>query len=284
MAVVEAWRNASEATTTGAGVLRPDEFARYVELERADCGPSLSPWVENYWMLRWDLPAGTSYLSSTLPHPACTLSVERGHRRAGVGREHVVVTGVLTRRFDVDVAGVGWVFGVKFRPGGLASLTGTSARTLRDLTVPALGVVGASTHATLDALGPPLDMDTCRRRVDAVLAQDGTTPEADYQFVLQIIGEMLDDPSLVRVAQLEDRFATTARRLQRLFAHYVGVSPKWVLARYRMHDVVTELDHGYDGSLADLAARHGWFDQAHFAREFSRLVGCPPSAYQRPRR
>ncbi|CUR59586.1 putative transcriptional regulator [metagenome] len=283
MAGVEAWRNASEVTTTGAGVLRPEEFARYVELERFDCADDLSPWVDNYWMLRWDLPAGTSYLSSTLPHPACTLSVERGHPRSGVGPERVVVTGVLTRRFDVHVAGQGWVFGVKFRPGGLASLTGTGARELRDATVHAAGVFDAATCEALEALGPDVEPATCRRRVDAALTPESGTPEADYVFLLQVISEMLTDRSMIRVAELEDRFAVTARRLQRLFAHYVGVSPKWVLARYRMHDVVTELDEGYAGSLADLATRYGWFDQAHFTREFTRLVGCPPGSYQRPR-
>ena len=51
-----------------------------------------------------------------------------------------------------------------------------------------------------------------------------------------------------------------------------------MLARYRIHDAVTELDPGYDGSLADLAARYGWFDQAHFTREFTDLVGVPPGA------
>ena len=96
-------RNASPTTSTAAGVLRPEELARHVQVERLACAEALDPWVENYWLLRWDLPEGTSHLSSTLPHPACTLSVERGHRRPEVGDDPVVVTGVLTRRFDVDV-------------------------------------------------------------------------------------------------------------------------------------------------------------------------------------
>ena len=54
-----------------------------------------------------------------------------------------------------------------------------------------------------------------------------------------------------------------------------------ILARYRIHDAVSDLDAGYDGSLADLATRYGWFDQAHFTREFTELVGVPPGAYQR---
>ena len=66
---------------------------------------------------------------------------------------------------------------------------------------------------------------------------------------------MLADRSLLRVAQVEAAAGSGPAALQRLFARYVGVSPKWVLARYRMHDVVTDLDAGYGGSLADLAAR-----------------------------
>ncbi len=57
-----------------------------------------------------------------------------------------------------------------------------------------------------------------------------------------------------------------------------------MLARYRMHDAVTRLDEGYVGSLVDLAAEHGWYDQAHFTRDFRRLVGQSPAAYAvRPR-
>lgn len=91
---------------------------------------------------------------------------------------------------------------------------------------------------------------------------------------------MLGDRSLVRVSQVEMALGIGRRSLQRLFERYIGVSPKWVLARYRMHDVVTALDEGYVGPLGELAAEHGWFDQAHFTRDFTRLVGVPPGEYR----
>ena len=81
------------------------------------------------------------------------------------------------------------------------------------------------------------------------------------------------------MTQVEERHALGTRQLQRLFSRYVGATPKWVLARYRMHDAVTVLDEGHDGSLADLAATHGWYDQAHFNRDFRRLVGQSPGEY-----
>jgi AraC-like DNA-binding protein len=275
-------RNASPTTSTGAGVLHPDELARHVHVERMPCAEALAPWVENYWMLRWDLPPGASYLSQTLPHPACTLSVERGHLRPGVdAAEPVVVTGVVTHRFEVTVADQGWVFGVKFRPGGLASLAGGSVRPLRDRTVPAGGIFPRASVEALGELGPQLTGEHCRRRVDALLAGSARSPEPAYETLLGVVATMLEDRTLIRVGQIEERCGIERRRLQRLFERYVGATPKWTLARYRMHDAVSDLDAGYAGSLADLAARYGWFDQAHFTREFTELIGLPPGAYQR---
>jgi AraC-like DNA-binding protein len=275
-------KNASPATSTAAGVLRPDELVKHVQVDRMPCADALAPWVENYWMLRWDLPEGATYVSRTLPHPACTLGVERGHLRAGVEEaEPVVVTGVLTRRFDVTIQDQGWVFGVKFRPGGLASLTGLSARPLRDQTVAASGIFSAATVKSLRELGPHLSGAECQHYVDDLLTGLVRTPEPAYERLLDVVSTMLEDRTLVRVGQVEERCGIEKRRLQRLFERYVGATPKWTLARYRIHDAVSDLDAGYDGSLADLAAHYGWFDQAHFTREFTELVGVPPRTYQR---
>ena len=69
------------------------------------------------------------------------------------------------------------------------------------------------------------------------------------------------------------------RTLQRLFRRYVGVGPKWVLQRARLHDAVDRIDAGRVTDLASLALELGWFDQAHFTRDFTALVGQSPAAY-----
>ena len=75
----------------------------------------------------------------------------------------------------------------------------------------------------------------------------------------------------------------SVRSLQRLFAGYVGVSPKAVLARHRLQDAAAAIDDGAD-DLAGLAASLGWFDQAHFSRDFRAVTGTTPSAYLRSAR
>jgi AraC-like DNA-binding protein len=272
------WTN---ATASRAGVLRPQEFARYVQLDRRPAGPEVRHWVENHWSLRWDLPEGRSFASQVLAHPTVSLTAELGsHPRPELPAGHLFVTGVATQRFDVDARGWGRVAGVRFRPGGLTALTGRPASGWTDRSVAALEVLPADLCAVLD--DPELVEDPARwaAAAEAGLAALHPEPDPRYDDLLGIVADMLDDRSLLAVQEVGRRHGMSARTLQRLFLHYIGVGPKWVLARYRMHDVVTDLDEGYDGALTDLAQRYGWYDQAHFTRDFVALVGVAPSDYR----
>lgn len=273
----------TNATASTAGILRPDEFARHAVLKREPAGSAVAHWVENHWALRWDLPEGRSFASQVVPHPTCSLTFERStHPRPAVPvGEELVVTGVATQRFDVDVRGSGRVVGIRFRPGGLAALTGGSAADWTDATVAAREVLPAAVCRVLDdpdlADDPAAWAGAAEHELAGLAAEDG---DPRYDQLLAIVGAMLEDRSLITVAQVAEGHAVSVRTLQRLFTHYVGIGPKWVLARYRMHDALTEIDDGYDGTLTDLAARYGWYDQAHFTRDFTALVGLTPSAYR----
>jgi AraC-like DNA-binding protein len=74
-------------------------------------------------------------------------------------------------------------------------------------------------------------------------------------------------------------FGLPERRLQRLFAEYVGVSPKWVIRRARLHEAARFADAGGDVDWATLATDLGYSDQAHLTREFTATLGMPPSRY-----
>jgi transcriptional regulator GlxA family with amidase domain len=89
------------------------------------------------------------------------------------------------------------------------------------------------------------------------------------------------DRDITRVRDVTDRAGVGTRRLQRLFAAYVGVGPKWVIRRARPHEAVERLDNGHRLDLGFLARELGYFDQAHFARDFRQAVGRPPAAYAR---
>ncbi len=79
--------------------------------------------------------------------------------------------------------------------------------------------------------------------------------------------------------QLSVASGLSVRSLQRLFAGYVGVSPKWVMRRARLHEAAARADGGEPVDWAALARDLGYADQAHLTRDFAATIGVPPSRY-----
>jgi len=97
-----------------------------------------------------------------------------------------------------------------------------------------------------------------------------------------LVSCITDDPGLRRVGQLSASSGLTVRTLQRLFADYVGVSPKWVMRRARLHEAAERADSGEPVDWALLAADLGYADQAHLTRDFTVTIGVPPTRYAAP--
>ena len=87
---------------------------------------------------------------------------------------------------------------------------------------------------------------------------------------------------LVRVAALASQLDLSARQIERLFRERVGLSPKLFLRIVRFQEVLGSLRGGAPpGGLpwAEIAARHGFYDQPHFIRDFKAFVGESPGAW-----
>jgi AraC-like DNA-binding protein len=278
---VASWKNATglDRAATLRGILRPAETAARADLRRdAPVSEPLRPFVERYWSVRWDLTGQSPFRSEVLSHPSVNVSVESGTEpRFGVRMPAVLLHGVVTRRFAVDLTGAGRVTAVKFRPGGFTALTG--ARPARNSVQPLGGEVGIAPGRLLADVLAPEDDDDRAAVLDAALAPLATEPPDAYLDLLGLIGAMIEDRELVRVEQVAALGGLSVRTLQRLFTAYVGVSPKAVLARYRLQDAAAAIDAGEVDDLAGLATSLGWFDQSHFSRDFRSVVGIPPSAY-----
>jgi AraC-like DNA-binding protein len=104
-------------------------------------------------------------------------------------------------------------------------------------------------------------------------------PERDKTVDLlnEIINGIIHDRDITKVEHLVDRFNIAKRTLQRLFSQYIGVSPKWVIQRYRMHEAGELIESGMD--LTRLAMNLGYTDQAHFSKDFKAAIGKSPKQY-----
>jgi AraC-like DNA-binding protein len=258
-------------TASDKGILRPQEAVHHIDLRRYPVTGPLGAYVERYWSVRWDLPEGASYESVVVPHPCVNLSF-----MPVLGAE-VHGPGLAVSRHPLT--GRGRVFGVTFRPGGFTAFTGIEAEAVADWVSGAATVFGPEA----DELNAVVMSGADEAAVPAVSAFLGARlPAGDderYAELLAVVKAMLEDRSITRVDQVASRFFMSPKSLQRLFHAYVGLGPKTLIRRYRLHDAADRLAEEPGADLARLAAELGWSDQAHFTHDFKDLIGFPPAEY-----
>ena len=219
--------------------------------------PDLAPWVQQYWEAHWDY--AEPYRQKIVPYPNVHLSF-------GEGRADV--NGVCSGHQIKVLEGRNHVFGVAFRPGCFRPFLGASVSTITDRVIPATEVFGPG-------LPTELDVPTVEAFLRAHLPGDDPRAE-DAAAAVELIAA---DKAVTRVETLADQLGMSMRGVQRLFAEYVGVGPKWVIRRYRLHEVTARMAEGGEIDWAALAADLGYADQGHFIRDFGNMFGEPPAWY-----
>ncbi len=261
-----------QPSASNLGILNPQAAAQAFSLARLPPAAALAPYVERYWSVRWRLPAGATFTQETLSHPAVNLVIE-DHRAA--------IHGVNTRRFSIDLRGDGHAFGVKFRPGGFAAFWPTSIHRLTDRAVPLTELAGAAARPFATSVRSA-DDDRARALLDAFLLDHLRPPDPrrDREIATAVhVVQLALRREVTTVAALARKSRLTVRGLQRLFRTHVGVGPKWVLRRLRLHLAAERIATGAFTSLASLATDLGYADQAHFSHELRAYTGRTPAEY-----
>jgi len=187
----------------------------------------------------------------------------------------LAIVGLMTTPQIIDVRAGQAFFGVRFRPGMAASFL-PAAPQLNDRIEPLENVLGSDarhlSHQLAEA-SSPLGM---ARLMDTVLRP--LNPPDTAQNALQELS--MDDGTIEQVASAA---ALSTRQLRRLCMERAGVSPKCLRRILRFRKAVQRIaELGTDSSRpnwADFAAMCGYYDQAHFIREFQEFAGHTPGRY-----
>ncbi|WP_420629373.1 helix-turn-helix domain-containing protein [Candidatus Leptofilum sp.] len=83
----------------------------------------------------------------------------------------------------------------------------------------------------------------------------------------------------IAIRELAAYVGVSQRQLERLFLRHTGLSPKTFCTTLRIQHVLNLLRCKQQVSLAHLALRCGYSDQAHLANEFRQVMGTTISAY-----
>ncbi|MGW2524341.1 AraC family transcriptional regulator [Streptomyces sp. NPDC001617] len=249
------------------GIVDAAELFARVRFRRREPAAPLRPYLEHYWLIDWDLTE--PYASHVVPHPSVNIVFQRFADQ----EPFVEVAGIGIGLFTQKLEGRGRVCGIQFRPGGfrpffpdraVSEWTGERVRLPETDTAPVL---------------TPDDEDARVAALDAFLLALDPRPDPQADLAMALTDRIRSDRTIRRVTDFARAQGMSVRLLQRLFAGHVGVGPKWVILRYRIHEALERAETDRDVDWATLAADLGYADQAHLVRDFTATVGVPPTAY-----
>lgn len=238
--------------------------------------PALGPFIDCYWLL-YGLPVqeriivdGQADLIFTFGSPY--------QRQGGGPAQNLSYTNLDGQRLapvQIWQAAASHLVGVRFRAGGLAAFLPFPMAELTNQTLEGPLMFGLALHHLEEALyeaapnqvGPLLDSFFLKR----------LKPPRAYDLAQQIALGLQQRGGQISIQSLSRDLAYSIRSLDRAFQAVYGFSPKSYARIVRFQKALTDLNRL---PLATLAAVHGYYDQAHLAKDFAALSGLSPETYR----
>jgi AraC-like DNA-binding protein len=167
-----------------------------------------------------------------------------------------------------------------FKPNGLQHFTHTSLQELLNPVTPLEAVLGNAVADLYDRLGENEDPAARVEMIEKFLLGRLGNRTGDAR-VDHAVGEIMRPKGAVIVEGLCQQLRVTPRTLSSLFKDKVGISPKVCMQLTRFYNSLSYEPAGScrEDSLAGLACALGYYDQAHFIKDFKRFAGRSPQRY-----
>ncbi len=232
--------------------------------------------MQRFWITLWSVPPGQEAPQQVLQYPVALAVITPAYTRF-----YGLVPGLST----TTLTGVGWGVGVLFQPAAGTLITGTTMSEWTDRFADLgemMGETGARlTRAVRQAMAARPNAEASHRSAMAAYADAlrGSVPVDEQGVLVNAIVDFVESrPDVTRISQVCEEFRLSERALQRLTRRRLGLNPKWLIQRRRLHEAAERLRQG-GGNLAEVAADLGYADQPHFTRDFHAVTGMIPGEF-----
>lgn len=252
-------------------------------LERAPARSSLDSHVRCVWLLSSDesacttmpiVPDGSVEIVLNLGDPVDELVGPNSQRQP-----RATLVGQPTRPVVVRPVGGMRMLGIRLQPWASRAFFGAPATELANRSMDMASDGPKGIPALLDELGATDGDDA---RLDAVMAwleRQSVSFRPHARFVPAAVSAMRTRDSLPSIRGLAAELGVTMRSLQRAFKEDVGMGPKTLQRITRVQRAIRLSREQVSLPWAAIAARTGYYDEAHLNIDFHDFAGCSPAQF-----
>ena len=248
----------------------------------------LAPFIDSIWTI-------SATAESALTRKACMPADRRAtllvnftgvsRMLASGGETHYIDTGATllgahSQSYILEHDGDSDLISVQFRPGGLAPFIGSDAGELTGQAIPLNLLWGSASSSMCEQI---YEANGAVEKVALYQkALIGHFAEVQYQsLILQSLEEIDFTQRHISVEQLAAQANLSQKQFERVFERVVGIMPKRYIRLARFQKLVSWLNrHAAVVNWAKLAARFGYYDHSHMAKDFQAFAGTTPGDFK----
>ncbi|MBL7744599.1 MAG: helix-turn-helix transcriptional regulator [Chitinophagaceae bacterium] len=189
------------------------------------------------------------------------------------------IFGQITRYIEIEPTGASGIVSARFHPEGLSPFLKIPVSALENKAVSMGDLFGGKGHdlekEILSATGNLQRIKIIEQFLLSLLADPGTADTITKNCVDAIFRSQ----GQIAVADLAGKMNINRRNIERKFAATVGMSPKQLSKAVRLQAALKMLQENNFSSLTSLAYDNGYYDQAHFIKDFKEFTGLSPKSF-----
>ena len=188
------------------------------------------------------------------------------------------MSGMKTEYILID-ASVSTMIGVHFKPGGAYPFFNLPVAELNNTTIETDILWNIDIHYIRDEILNKQRTEDKFLVLENFFIKKGRNKLEPNLFIHYALDQLQRSPQLWTIEKLAAKTGFSQKHLIHLFKKYVGLSPKQFARIARFQKVITELEKYQEVEWTSIAYDCGYFDQAHFIKEFQSFSGINPSKY-----
>ena len=226
---------------------------------------------------RWSsqmIPNGYLELIFHLNNPHCELPSDNQWSQS----PDYMIVGLFTQSHEIQFRSIVKVFSIRLKPEALYSLFKIPASIFSNCYEDITMVLGSEFRDFAHRIREEKDIQAMIVRAESYLLKKMVDNKIDTGYI-NTAAELIRTTTSISIKDIADRVCISQRQLEREFKDKVGIGPKHYLRITRINEVLNLLRNGQEFDLTNVAYQCGYFDQAHFIKDFKKIIGVNPGIF-----
>lgn len=245
----------------------------------------LRPYVDCFWRGTFNINGSETVSFEMVPNACLELIIHLDDLKCQLPGPNswtqtpdYMLIGLFTEAREVRFSNTVPVFTIRFKPEAIFSLFNINGSEVFENYEDISLMLGKDFNEFCHRLREETDIQLMITLAENFLMHKLNQKKSARNYVNKA-AELMRNTGFNNIKEISNEVCISQRQLERKFREIIGIGPKHYLRLTRINRVMRILETNRPLDLTSVAYHCGYFDQAHFIKDFKKITGKKPTLY-----